>query len=97
MNSLREQKAGKTNTKDYLILASHQKIALLRMKKLAFNTDTFFPHLHWFYLHSTMPEKSYGPWKETVYIPQCQKSHPVTGVRTLTFPHSGKVWYQEQD
>jgi hypothetical protein len=49
-------------------------------------------------LHSPMPEKSSCPWKETYYIPPCQKSLLVPGRRPFTFPHARKVFRSlEQD
>ena len=49
-------------------------------------------------LHSPMPEKSSAPWRETFYIPPCQKSLPLPGARSFTFRHARKVFRSlEQD
>ncbi len=49
------------------------KIALPRIEKFGVNAVTFLKPTTEFFLHSTMLEKSSGPWKETFYIRKAGK------------------------
>jgi hypothetical protein len=71
-----------TVTKDYLVLASCRKIALQTMEKfdVTANTGTFSRRPQSF-SHSSLPEKSSGPWKDTFHISSIWKSLPIPGMR----------------